>query len=451
MKDVSTPRRVCFVCCAVLGSSVATIAIAHEAAAATISCSTSSLISAISAANSTSGGGTVSLASSCTYVLTQSNNTSYYGNTGLPLITGKVTVIGNGATIERASSLQCTASSSAGCFRIFSVGATGKLTLSTLTLENGAAQIRSAGLPHHEGGGAIWSRGVVSVTGVTFIDNTAADPNTEGGGAVDFHDRGTFTVSDSTFIGNSATQAGAVINEATDTGASMSIIDSTFSDNSSLTYDGGAVESLAGTSTTLSGDTFVDNQGKGGAAVYAAGTMAIDNSTFTDNVGGTDGGGAIQNSGQLTITRSTLSGNSAPYGANIHTYQTGGSSPPTTMLAMTIVANGQGGGGNCSGTDPVTDGGYNIDTGTSCGFSAIGSLSNTNPQLQPLANNGGPTETMALPSTSPAVDAVPPTFSLCSGVDQRGVTRPQGPRCDIGAFELVEKATAGALATARKS
>jgi hypothetical protein len=59
------------------------------------------------------------------------------------------------------------------------------------------------------------------------------------------------------------------------------------------------------------------------------------------------------------------------------------------------------------------------------------------PLLGPLQNNGGPTLTHALLAGSPAIDAVP--LADCSGVtdDQRGVLRPQGPACDIGAFELV--------------
>ena len=66
-------------------------------------------------------------------------------------------------------------------------------------------------------------------------------------------------------------------------------------------------------------------------------------------------------------------------------------------------------------------------------------MSNTSPQLGPLGNNGGPTQTMALPSGSPAVDAIPAATSGCTGTtDQRGTTRPQGTGCDIGAYELVQ-------------
>ena len=54
-------------------------------------------------------------------------------------------------------------------------------------------------------------------------------------------------------------------------------------------------------------------------------------------------------------------------------------------------------------------------------------------RLGPLQNNGGPTLTHALLLGSPALDAGDPTLT---GTDQRGVSRPQGPRADIGAFEL---------------
>ena len=72
-------------------------------------------------------------------------------------------------------------------------------------------------------------------------------------------------------------------------------------------------------------------------------------------------------------------------------------------------------------------------TGSTCG---AGNLS-TDPKLAPLANNGGSTETMALMLGvgSSAIDTG--INSGCPATDQRGVTRPQGVRCDIGAFEAV--------------
>ncbi len=93
-------------------------------------------------------------------------------------------------------------------------------------------------------------------------------------------------------------------------------------------------------------------------------------------------------------------------------------------------------GGNCSGTAP-TDQGYNLSNDSSCHFTASTSLQNTDPKLDPagLQNNGGPTKTIALQPDSPAVDKIP-VGSHCPPTDQRGVPRPQGPKCDIGAFEM---------------
>jgi hypothetical protein len=163
----------------------------------------------------------------------------------------------------------------------------------------------------------------------------------------------------------------------------------------------------------------------------------LDDSTFVGNSAGVNGGGAIQNFGTLSMTRSTLSGNSAADGANVHNFGTTTSLPGVSTIATTIIAGGLGGGKNCSGTPAIIDGGYNLDSGVSCGFSTVNhSLPSSPAQLQPLAANGGPTMTMALVAGSAAIDAIATGVTGCGGTDQRGVARPQGNGCDIGAFEL---------------
>jgi hypothetical protein len=82
----------------------------------------------------------------------------------------------------------------------------------------------------------------------------------------------------------------------------------------------------------------------------------------------------------------------------------------------------------------IVDGGHNISSDGSAGFTATGSRNNTDPLLGPLADNGGPAPTMALLRGSPAIDSA--DGSVCPAYDQRGVSRPQGLRCDIGAFEF---------------
>jgi hypothetical protein len=116
-----------------------------------------------------------------------------------------------------------------------------------------------------------------------------------------------------------------------------------------------------------------------------------------------------------------------------------------TIIRNTIVANSPSG-GNCRSLNnaPITDGGYNIDDGTTCGFSAANnSKPSTNPLLDPdgLQRNGGPTKTIALLEDSPAIDAIPESTNGCGTtitIDQRGVPRAQGAGCDIGAFEVEE-------------
>jgi hypothetical protein len=411
-RSASWPRRLIAGAAVLIGGAAGSVAIASPALAAT-PCDTPSLITAITLANTTNG--TVTLTSGCTYTLTAINNTADNGGVGLPLITGKVTIQGSGATIARSTA------SGTPVFRIFDVSSSGSLTLNSVTISNGLAN------NGQQGGGGIFNHGALTITGSTFTNNSAPSSSGTSGGGI--NNSGTLNLSTSYFTGNTAQEGGGVFNQKTAT-----ITNNTFANNTATIYGGGALLNAAGT-MTVTGDTFTGNTGPGGGAIDNDTTLHIIDSTFTGNTGGTNGGGAMDNFGPTTITQSTFSGNSSPYGANILNY-TGFS----LSISMSIVANGQGGGPNCGGGQPVTDAGYNIDTGSSCGFSTANhSMSNTQPQLGPLANNGGPTQTMALPSGSPAVDAIPASTSGCTGTtDQRGTTRPQGTGCDIGAYELVQ-------------
>ncbi len=388
------------------------MAVSASALAAT-SCTTAALISAITTANSTNG--TVTLTSGCTYTLTAINNTTDGGGVGLPVIKGRVTIQGSGATIARSTA------SGTPVFRIFDVASTGSLTLNSVTIKNGLAN------NGQQGGGGIMSHGTLTITGSTFTGNSAPATSGTSGGAI--NNSGTLNLSTSTFTGNTGQEGGGVFNQKTAT-----ITNDTFTGNTATIYGGGALLNAAGT-MTVTRSTFSGDTGPGGGAIDNDATLNISNSTFTGNTGGTNGGGAIDNFGSITATQTTFSGNSSPYGANVLNY-TGF----TFKVSMTIVANGQGGGPNCGGGQPVTDAGYNLDTGTTCGFATANhSLSSTNPNLGPLATNGGSTQTMALPAGSPAVDAIPASTSGCTGTtDQRGTTRPQGAGCDIGAYELVQ-------------
>ena len=394
-------------------------------AAVTVPCSASSLISAISTANTTPADAALSLTSGCVYSFSAAGNSTDGGN-ALPVITGSVSITGNGATITRSGST---------AFRLFDVASGGSLSLSGMTISNGLAD---DGI---NGGGAIFSRGPLTVTRTTFSGNSSPAATGTSGGAI--NSSGPLSVSLSTFTGNTAQEGGGIFNQSTT--ATATVTDTTFSGNTATIFGGGGIVSVQGT-TDVTRDTFSGNQATGtagGGAIDNDATVNITNSTFTGNTAGSNGGGAIQNFGTVSISWTTLSGNSSQFGANLHS----GAASTTMTVRESIVADGGGGGTNCSGTTAVVDGGYNIDTGTSCGFSTTNhSKSNTNPRSRPAGLQRRPDADHGAGVDSPAVNAMPVSVAGCSGsTDQRGVSRPQGAACDIGAYELVMSSAASSV------
>jgi len=230
------------------------------------------------------------------------------------------------------------------------------------------------------------------------------------------------SVTNTTFSGNSASDGGGIRNYGT-----LNVSNSTLSGNSATISSGGIFNggTLTATNTTFSGNSATIH----GGGILNYGTLNVSSSTFFSNTA-TSGGG-INNQAMLTVTNTTFSSNSASSGGGI--YNSGG----TTTLKNTIVTNSPTG-DNCRGT--ITNGGYNLDSSSTCGWgSSGGSMSSTDPQLAPLADNGGPTLTFALLADSPAIDAG--TNSGCPSTDQRGFHRPADgdangtATCDIGAYE----------------
>jgi LPXTG-site transpeptidase (sortase) family protein len=160
-----------------------------------------------------------------------------------------------------------------------------------------------------------------------------------------------------------------------------------------------------------------------GGGIFNNGTLTVQNSTFSGNRAALEGGG-IFNYGTMTVQNSTFSGNwaSGP-GGGIFNFG---------MLALsnTIIANAPAN-GVCGNAGTIATNDHNLIDDGSCSPALSG-----DPKLGPLADNGGPTQTMALLAGSPAIDAGNDT--TCLAADQRGTTRPQGAHCDIGAFELVD-------------
>jgi CSLREA domain-containing protein len=173
-----------------------------------------------------------------------------------------------------------------------------------------------------------------------------------------------------------------------------------------------------------------------GGGIYNGGTLEVTNSTFSGNSAGDSGGAIYNNGGTLEVTNSTFSNNSAINDGGGIFNGSGG----TATLRNTIVANSPSGGNCFNDGGTLNDDGYNMDDdGTCVDPSVTTSKTVADATLGPLQNNGGPTFTHALLPTSPALNAIPPAGGCGVGIttDQRGVTRPQGTGCDIGAFELV--------------
>jgi CSLREA domain-containing protein len=186
-----------------------------------------------------------------------------------------------------------------------------------------------------------------------------------------------------------------------------------------------------------------------GGVVSSRGALKVVRSTFSDNEAIGPGGGiaSLSGAGALKVVNSTFSGNRAEFvGGAI---QNANAAAARAKIGDTIFANNLANdtkdnvnnacaAGTCRGT--ITDGGYNISDDKSFRFGAPTSRTNVDPRLEPGGpqDNGGPTDTIALQGDSPAVDFTPKGRNGCGAavnVDQRGVKRPQGNRCDAGAFE----------------
>jgi hypothetical protein len=153
------------------------------------------------------------------------------------------------------------------------------------------------------------------------------------------------------------------------------------------------------------------------------------NSTLSGNTASSGGGIAVTGNDPVGLSAVTL-------GANASGIANTGSS--TILLTGTLLA-GSTSGPNCSGALGERAG-YNLSSDGSCGLTQPTDITTTNPLLGPLANNGGPTQTMALLPGSPAIDHGGTHATGCPATDQRGLPRPDaadGPegQCDIGAFE----------------
>ncbi len=346
--------------------------------------------------------------------------------------TQKVITTGNTVIIDGADQITLSGDNTT---RHFQIDTGASLEIRDLTLTDGAVE---------GDGGALVNDGSLTITGSTLSGNGV----TGAGGAI--ANNNILTIKDSSFISNTADSGGAIVSSGP-----LSISTSQFVENQGNGTFAGAILSAGGGSITES--TFEGNTSFfGGAIVNAQGTLEFSNSTFYGNeASGT--GGAIYNLTNMTITNSTLSGNSAPLGGALFSISdavtelvastvTANSSPGdnttssgaldndqggTITLRQTIVAN-QTVGADCFGT--MTSDDHNLDSDNTCNLVGANDIPGSDPDLGPLADNGGPTQTHLLNSGSPAIDSA--GFGGCPADDQRGEPRPSGAACDIGSVEV---------------
>ena len=269
---------------------------------------------------------------------------------------------------------------------------TGTITIVTDTTIDGSGQTVTISGNHAVRVFTVNSGVTLNLSELTVANGRFNGGWDDGGGGIS--NSGTLTISNSTLFKNGAQVGGGIYNSGT---------------------------------LTVSNSTFAENYSKTSGGIDNGGTLIVSNSTFVGN-GGWDVGG-IGNSGIATVSHSTFSGNRATFGDSGGILNSG-----TLTLKNTIVANSLANtldSGNCAGE--ITDGGGNLSypDATCPGI-------NGDPMLGPLANWGGPTETMGLRAGSAALAAANDATCAASPVnnlDQRGTTRPVGPHCDIGAYE----------------
>ena len=272
--------------------------------------------------------------------------------------------------------------------RVVRIGSGATVTISDLTIRNGSAYF----------GAGIYNSGALTLMNVAVRDNTS---ESSGGGILNYE---TLNLTNVTISGNTASGAHPL--------------------------GGGGIAHFGGAATlknvTISGNSAINTGGVGnvasggGISVYNPATLNLNNVTIVNNVAiasaaylGTGGGIDASQADPVNFKNTLIAGNTS-----------------------------SGAGPDCAGT--LASQGYNLiqnPAGCTIAGDATGNVTGQDPLLTPLAYRGGTTQTHGLLSGSPAIDAGNPAApgsggDACEASDQRGVARPQGTRCDIGAVEI---------------
>jgi hypothetical protein len=382
------------------------------------------------------------------------------------IVLGSQLKLGDSVDIQGpgASTLTISGNSATRVFYVYNASTLIDVTLSGLTIANGTANLGAGIYDIDENltldgvtitncaatgnGGGLYLDGFnfsATVRNSVITGNAAANK----GGGIYTEDTGPNGVTlDRTLItGNTAARGGGVY--FYDPDGVITIVDTTISTNHASNRGGGlflADTDSSGTVTisrsTISGNT-ADGKGGGVYLYQPDNPFVIENTTISGNTAGAGGGGIyLYDAANTTfdVRNTTLAGNTATGGSGEALFVKQG----TVTLRHDIFAGGTaelGGGGTfdaaytlfqAPGATPYVDNGNN--------------QSGVDPQLGPLGNNGGPTQTHLLALASPAVNAGAALKSPV--VDQRGNARVVGPTADLGAVELAPGTVQFTAATA---
>ena len=353
---------------------------------------------------------------------------------------GSLLTLNQGATIDGGGAITLDGGGVSQHFKLTNPNFPGQMSyrLMGLKLINGYAALL--------GGSVSASNSTVTLTRVEFTNNKTGPGGI--GGAVYASGTTHLYGYEVTTTGNQADFGGAIFSSS---GATV-ILNSFIARNNQAGGGGGAIEhqgqTLAIGESLFTGNSITVHGASGGAIEVnpvSTSSLNIANSTFYGNTGSGNGsaGSALFVWGAVPdglIQNSTFAGNDAARG--VITAAWNGASIPKVTLKNTIVSSTVGGSfENCrtSGGGVIADDGNNLQWGGSAAASCGASITQADPQLAPLADNGGFSQTMALLAGSPAINA----GSDCTSADQRTVSRPIGPACDICAFESPLGAAAG--------
>jgi CSLREA domain-containing protein len=237
--------------------------------------------------------------------------------------------------------------------------------------------------------------------------------------------------------------------DAPSTDSRLTAIDTAIVGNAARDEGGGIYS--AGEVTLVNSAVTSNESSSDGGGVYTDDTLTMTNVTVGGNVAGDDGGGirafafateptsngGDETTGVVEATNVTIAYNETDGGGGgIASAGFFNNTPSLLYVRNTIIAHNRthdDQGTNCFRATTTVSEGFNLESEDTCGLDGSGDQTNTDAGLLTRANNGGQTDTYALSEPSPARDGG--TNEDCPATDQRGVARPIGPRCDIGAFE----------------